>query len=738
MTVPSVPPLPVPLAPHDASAPAERPAPLAAIEPRSSLTRPASAMAPFVVIGLLAVAFLIGEAMRGPVPAAEIVGALLVVLTAAVAVGVVLSGARSAARPGRPNLRLYAAGALICTLVVAAPATFTRGLASPYLAALPLGAAYLGLVLPRRTSAWLVAAMTVALVPLAIFGPPVTWLQALCIFVLVPGARFFGVLAGAAHRHAERVARQLTRADRLTRTLSRAGFLEELAHALVTLRRAHTPVALFLIDLNGLKEINSARGSAGGDELLAWCGQRLAEILPRGSSAGRLGGDEFGVAIAGMSRAEADRVAIELRDALDERHPVSIGVATSEDATVTVSDLLRVGNAALRRAKGDGDRRIHALVAGGVRPDAHAPMPESPVLTYERLRRNGGRPRKPSPTVLIGKFMSGGLVGLGVIGFVLSLLMLLTDATAPSLWTTVIDYGWIPWVAACFVAAVAARFVDPMNITQVNVLIVVATVLACGGTGVIALAQGGGLLEPIMAALALRVLFDTSVAYRPQAALTLGGTLVFLLAVTVLGPQEALRAAPYHLVLLGSAYALGRIAQQGFIDTTQQWLAVARTDVLTGLRNRLGVEEDAARLLRETAESGERLAIVSIDIDGMRAFNDQHGHPAGDAAIQRVAEALGSTFSAARLVGRLGADEFIVAVPVLSPSDADRLTATIEAVLRPELTVSAGVAVFPDHGRDLDGLLHVADVRRRSSKAIRRERAARDGAGAHQRPRPAA
>lgn len=729
MTVPSMPPLPAPL-PQTPLVPAEEAAPTAAIEPGAGLARPAAAVAPFVVIALLALAFVAGQAIRGTLRLSEAAGALVVILLAAGSIGIVQAGARAGRRTQRPNIRLYAAGAVICTLAIAACATFTRGLASPYLAALPLGAGYLGLVLPRRWSAWLVAFMTLALVPLAVFGPPVTWLQALCVFVLVPGGRLFGVLCGAAHRQAERVARQLTRADRLTRTLSRAGFLEELSHALVALRRARTPVALFLVDLDGLKEINGARGSAGGDELLAWCGQRLAEILPRGSSAGRLGGDEFGIAAAGMSRLEADQFAIELRDALDERHLVSIGVATSEDATVTVSDLLRVGNAALRRAKSDGDHRIHSLVAGGVRPDADAPVPEPPVLTYERLRRNGGRPRKPSPSVLVGKFMSGGLFGLGAIGIILCTLILTTDATAPSVWTTVIHYGWIPWVAACFIAGVAARFVDPMNMRQVTVLIMIATGLACGGIGTIALAQGGGVVEPIMAGLALRVLFDTSVAFRPQAALTLAGTLVFLLAVVVLGPASSLWAAPFHLVLLGSAYGLGQVAQQGFIQTTDQWLTVARTDVLTGLRNRLGVEEDAAALLASAAQANERIAIVSVDIDAMRAFNDQHGHPAGDVAIQRVAEVLGTTFASARLTGRLGADEFIAAVPVLSPSDADRLTATIEAVLRPELVVTSGVAVFPDHGRDLDGLLHVADVRRRSAKAARREAAERAAAPA--------
>jgi diguanylate cyclase (GGDEF)-like protein len=714
------------------TAPAATPAPLHGSSPRGdgarpSATRPPSnglsaATAPFIAIAALAAAFVAGQALHGRLTPAELVGAALLVVVAIVAVCVIFAHERAGSFAPHADPRLVAAAAVTLTVVVAAAAWHSGGITSPYLAALPLGAAYVGLVLPRKLSAWVVAVMTLALLPLAVFGPTPTWLEAMCVVTLVPGGRFFGVLCGSAHRRAERVARQLTRADRLTRTLSRQGFLEELQHALVLLRRAHTPVALFLIDLDAFKEINSARGGSSGDELLAWCGQRLAEVLPKGSTAGRLGGDEFGVATANMDRSGAEHFALELRDAIGERHPVSIGVATSEDSTVTVSDLLRVGNAALHRAKSDRDRRIHTLVAGGVRPEAGARVPEPPVLTYERLRVNGGRPRRPTPSVLVGIFMSRGLLGLGFLGACLSLMIVLTSATEPSLWTTIIQYGWVPWVAASIGAGVAARFVDPMNMRQVTPLIIVATLLAGGGTGVIALAQGGGVLEPIVAGLALRVLFDTSVAFRPQAAVTLAGTLVFFVAVVILGPASSLWAVPFHVVLLGSAYGLGQVAQRGFIQTTDQWLAVARTDMLTGLRNRLGVEEDVAHVLQEASAAGQRVAIVSVDIDRMRAFNDRHGHPAGDAAIQQLAAVLTTTFSAALATGRLGADEFVAAVPVLSAGDADRLTATIEAVLRPTIEASAGVAVFPDHGRDLDGLLHVADVRRRSAKAARRER----------------
>ncbi len=428
-----------------------------------------------------------------------------------------------------------------------------RGLESPYLTALVPGATYLGLMLPRRMSGAIVAVMTLALVPLLVFGPPVSWLSALTLFVLVPGGRSFGMLCGSAHRRAERVARQLTRADRLTSTLSRAGFLEELEHALVELGRAKAPVALFLVDLDAFKEINTARGGAAGDELLAWSGQRLAQILPRGASAGRLGGDEFGIATVGMSRLEAERFAIALRDALGERHPVSVGVATSEDSTVTVSDLLRVGNAALQRAKDDGERRIHALVAGGLRPDGGASAPPTPVLTYERLRRNGGRPRTPTPNVLFGKFLGLSLAGLGAIGGLVAAGILVSGAAAPSIWRDALAALWIPWVACCFGCAYLARRIDPTNDRHVMWLIVAATLLVGGGIGTASLAHGDGVLDPLMAGLSLRVLFDTSVAFRRQANVTLAGTLAFYLFVVIFGPESSLWAAPFHLVLICGA-----------------------------------------------------------------------------------------------------------------------------------------------------------------------------------------
>lgn len=732
----TVPPASLPMA--SAPSPSEATdAAVQALEPRGILSRRSTISAPFLVVAMLALAFASGQWLRGTVRPLELFGAAALLGASLVAVAI-LGRAPKADGWRRPDLRLFVAAAIVLAGLVAACATFSRGLASPYLAALPLGAAYVGLVLPRRLSAGVTAFMTLSLVPLAVFGPPVTWLEALCIFVLVPGGRFFGVLAGAAHRRAERVARQLTRADRLTRSLSRQGFIEEVQHALHVLRLRRTPVALFLVDLDAFKEVNGARGGAGGDELLAWCGMRLAELMPAGSSVGRLGGDEFGIATAGMGRVEAEQLAIRVRDALGERHPVSVGVATSEDSTVTISDLLRVGNAALGRAKEDSSRRIHTLVAGGVRPDPADRAPEEPVLTYERLRRNGGRPRQPTANVLMGRFLSWGLIGLGAIGAVLSIAMVSTDVLEPSVWADVIRWGWLPWVVASLLAGIAARFIDPMDMWQVTPLIAVTTLLVGGGTGIIALAQGGGVLEPIVAGLAMRVLFDSSVAFRPQALLTLAGTLAFFLAMVLLGPTSATWAVPFHLVLIGSAYILGQVAQRGFIETTHQWLSVARTDVLTGLRNRLGLEEDAADALAAAAADGQRIAVVSVDIDAMRAYNDAHGHPAGDAAIQRVAQTLQSTFAAAVVTGRLGADEFMAAVPVLDASDADRLTATIEAVLRPELEVSAGVAVFPDHGRDLDGLLHVADVRRRAAKAARRERAASGGTAPAARQTPAA
>jgi two-component system cell cycle response regulator len=86
----------------------------------------------------------------------------------------------------------------------------------------------------------------------------------------------------------------------------------------------------------------------------------------------------------------------------------------------------------------------------------------------------------------------------------------------------------------------------------------------------------------------------------------------------------------------------------------------ARTDDLTGLANRRAIEEWATRQLRGAARHAFPLWVVLADLDSFKSINDNYGHDAGDAVLQKFAEILRKNTRASDLSGRLGGDEFLL------------------------------------------------------------------------------
>ena len=89
----------------------------------------------------------------------------------------------------------------------------------------------------------------------------------------------------------------------------------------------------------------------------------------------------------------------------------------------------------------------------------------------------------------------------------------------------------------------------------------------------------------------------------------------------------------------------------------------ARTDVLTGLRNRRACHEELGRQFAQRQRQGVHFSLIMIDIDQFKAFNDAHGHLAGDRALQSVAQTLSGTLREMDFVFRYGGDEFAVLCP---------------------------------------------------------------------------
>jgi diguanylate cyclase (GGDEF)-like protein len=154
---------------------------------------------------------------------------------------------------------------------------------------------------------------------------------------------------------------------------------------------------------------------------------------------------------------------------------------------------------------------------------------------------------------------------------------------------------------------------------------------------------------------------------------------------------------------------------------------LASHDSLTGLLNRRVFLDRLEHALARAQRSGERLALLFIDLDGFKAINDRHGHAAGDALLQTLAQRLREQVRAEDTVARLGGDEFVVLIDHL---DDEAGLQTVLAKLRAAVAepvpwaggtlqgaASIGVARYPQDGGSAMALLAAADEAMYRAKA---------------------
>jgi HD-GYP domain-containing protein (c-di-GMP phosphodiesterase class II) len=118
-----------------------------------------------------------------------------------------------------------------------------------------------------------------------------------------------------------------------------------------------------MIDLDNFKRVNDTEGHAGGDELLCWTVERVAEVARPMDSLGRVGGDEFAFAVPGAGLADGQKVAERLRDALASRVAISTGVGAFPANGVDAGEVLRHADQELYTAK-QGERPAQAQAPG--------------------------------------------------------------------------------------------------------------------------------------------------------------------------------------------------------------------------------------------------------------------------------------------------------------------------------------------------------------------------------------
>lgn len=184
---------------------------------------------------------------------------------------------------------------------------------------------------------------------------------------------------------------------------------------------------------------------------------------------------------------------------------------------------------------------------------------------------------------------------------------------------------------------------------------------------------------------------------------------------------------PPHVVdaLEGVAKQLGIAVLR--VKAEERLAFLATHDLLTGLPNRAMAGFRFQLAMSTAEERRERIALMLLDLDYFKSINDTLGHAAGDKLLQAASSRLTRILRRTDTAVRMGGDEFLVILPqVLTPEDVSKVAAKILECLREpfliegrELRISGtiGVAVYPDHGADIDTLLKHADIAMYRAKA---------------------
>ncbi len=158
------------------------------------------------------------------------------------------------------------------------------------------------------------------------------------------------------------------------------------------------------------------------------------------------------------------------------------------------------------------------------------------------------------------------------------------------------------------------------------------------------------------------------------------------------------------------------------------------TDELTGLANRRGLAAELERELRRSRRHGHPCAILMLDVDRFKTFNDTWGHQAGDAVLIRLAATLRESVRDVDTVVRYGGEEFLVILPETPAAEAARVAERIRERTERDrvaaeaggaelgVTVSIGYAVFPEHADAPETLVEAADQALYRSKESGRNR----------------
>lgn len=167
-------------------------------------------------------------------------------------------------------------------------------------------------------------------------------------------------------------------------------------------------------------------------------------------------------------------------------------------------------------------------------------------------------------------------------------------------------------------------------------------------------------------------------------------------------------------------------AEEELLKNREYLMHLAHHDTLTGLPNRVLLNNTLSHAITENKNSKEKIALIFIDIDRFKSINDAKGHAVGDHVLKVIAKRLSDLVSKGSMASRIGGDEFIITIQ--NVTDLNHINQLCQSVLTVcanpiefeqqtyHLSASIGVSLYPDNGRTIEELQKNADIAMYQSK----------------------
>jgi two-component system, cell cycle response regulator len=162
-------------------------------------------------------------------------------------------------------------------------------------------------------------------------------------------------------------------------------------------------------------------------------------------------------------------------------------------------------------------------------------------------------------------------------------------------------------------------------------------------------------------------------------------------------------------------HMLEAVAMHLLLNERDKFKELSITDPVTDLTNHRFFQEKLRIELNKAKAYKSPLSLIMIDVDHFKILNDQFGHPRGDQILAKIAQTLTSHLKSSHSLSRYGGEEFALILPQTSSMAAFALAETLRKSilnmgdLNFRLSISLGIATFPEHGLDADELLSIAD-----------------------------